>query len=77
MAKFKAEPFYSVHVNTDIISFDMFGEYQTSDEGEIAVLKALCPRYLICVDEEKAIESKKQAEEAPKPKAPAKKSSGK
>ena len=76
MAKFKAEPFYSVHVNTDIISFDMFGEYQTSDEGEIAVLKALCPRYLILVDEEKAKVIEPKAEEAPK-KAPVKKSSGK
>jgi hypothetical protein len=77
MAKFKAEPFYSVHhSNVGVINFNHVGEYQTTDEGEIAVLKTLCPRYLLCVDEEKAVETKKQPEEAPK-KAPAKKSSSK
>ena len=76
MAKFKAAPFYSVLCDSEVISFDNLGEYQTSDEGKIAVLKALCPRYLILLDEEKAKVSEPKAEEAPKPKAP-KKSSGK
>lgn len=80
MAKYKAEPFYSVHSSVGKINFDHVGEYETSDEGEIAVLSALCPRYLICVDEGKAEvkEPKPKAEEAPakpatKPKSPAKK----
>ena len=77
MAKFKAEPFYSVRYEADVINFDHVGEYQTIDEGEITVLNALCPRYLICMDEEKAKVDEPKAEEAPKPKAPAKKSSGK
>ncbi|PFP30253.1 hypothetical protein COJ96_05950 [Bacillus sp. AFS073361] len=78
MAKYKAEPFYSVHSSAGIIHFDHVGEYETINEGEIAVLSGLCPRYLICVDEGKAkVDEPKKAEEAPKPKAPAKKSSGK
>jgi hypothetical protein len=77
MAKFKAEPFYSVHFSAGIVHFDHVGEYETTNEGEIAVLTGLCPRYLICVDEGKAKVKEPKAEESPKAKAPAKKSSGK
>lgn len=77
MAKFKAEPFYSVHINADkVINFDHVGEYETNDEGEIAVLSGCCPRYLICVDDGKAKVNEPKAEES-KAKAPAKKASGK
>lgn len=79
MAKYKAEPFYSVHHKAGKINFDHNGVYETTDEGEIAVLSGLCPRYFICVDDGKAKSNEPKAEETPKPKpkAPAKKTSGK
>jgi len=73
MAQFKATPHYSVHYKGDVLKFDHVGLYETSDEGKIAVLKGLCPRYLICVDEgeekPKEAESKAEAKPAAKPKA--------
>lgn len=80
MAKFKAAPYYSVHYKAGKINFDHTGTYETTDEGEIAVLNGLCPRYLICVDEPKAeVKQEPKAEEKPaaKTKAPAKKPSAK
>ena len=73
MATFKASPHYSVHYKGGNLEFDHVGLYETSDEGEIAVLKGLCPRYLICVDEgeeqPKKAEPKAEAKPAAKPKA--------
>jgi len=72
MATFKAPPHYSVHYNGDVLKFNHVGLYETSDEGEITVLKAQCPRYLICVDEgekqTKKQEPKAEAKPAAKPK---------
>jgi hypothetical protein len=73
MAKFKAAPHYSVHHKGGNLKFDHVGLYETYDEGEIAVLNGLCPRYLICVDkgeeQPKKAEPKAEAKPAAKPKA--------
>lgn len=71
MATYKAAPHYSVHHKGGNLKFDHVGLYETSDEGEIAVLNGLCPRYLICVDEgkqAKEAEPKAEAKPAAKPK---------
>lgn len=74
MAKFKASPFYSVYVPSGKINFDHKGEYETTNAGDVAVLKSLCPRYLICTDEGKANSTKTEKPEA---KAPTRKPSAK
>jgi len=51
MAKFKASPSYSVHAPKGKINFDHNGDYETDKADEIALLKALSPRYLTVVDE--------------------------
>lgn len=89
MAKYKAAPFYDVEkpvlneagevVDVVRIKFDFFGEYETGDAKEIAVLNDLCPQWVVCVDPTGAISDEpepKTEEPAPAPKAP-RKSSGK
>ncbi|UTR05148.1 hypothetical protein MM326_13630 [Alkalihalobacillus sp. LMS6] len=69
MAKYKANPFYSVKIDKKQVEFNFFGEYETKDSEEIAKLDALTPSYL------QRLEETKPAEEPPKPapkKAPAK-----
>lgn len=75
MAKYKASPFYSVYTPNGKLTFDHNGEYETSNVEEVAVLNGLCPRYLVCVEEEKATKpkaSEPKPEAKPAAKAPAK-----
>lgn len=75
MVKYKASPFYSVYTSNGKLTFDHIGEYETSNAEEIAILNGLCPRYLVCVEEEKVTKpkaSEPKTEAKPAPKAPAK-----
>lgn len=51
MAKYKAEPFYSVNLGDQKVVFDYFGNYETDNEAQIEALNALCPKWIKCVDE--------------------------
>ena len=81
LAKFKTTPFYSVRTPGGKINFDHNGEYQTENADEIALLKALSPRYLTVVEDAKKAEKPKEqakatqtkAEDKPKTKPTAKK----
>lgn len=46
LVKYKSSPGYIVRMGDARIVFDYFGEYETDDEKEIAVLDRLVPRYV-------------------------------
>jgi len=80
MAKYKASPFYSVYTPNGKLTFDHNGEYETNNAEETKALNGLCPRYLVCLEEEKAVVQKApetKTEAKPAPKAPARKASAK
>lgn len=50
MAKYKAEPFYSVNLDKQKVVFDYFGNYETDNEAEIEALDELSPKWIKRVD---------------------------
>lgn len=50
MAKYKAYPFYDINAGEVRVQFDFYGDYETEDDAEIAVIDALCPTWVTRVD---------------------------
>ncbi len=69
MAKYKATPHYTINTKIARIQFDYFGNYETSDKEEIAILDKNVPRYVTKISEDDPKKEQPKAEDKPKAQA--------